>query len=234
MLVLAGAKPSAATSPTWGTLEIEVLNEDADCRDTLEIGLGHLTAGCSGALQELGCRTSEDGRRFEVNPQQLASFFESEISREDVQVLLYCPGFRIETREVALDRLPTRLELNLERLPRRQVRGKAVASDGRPVAGATLTVTYSLMEAGAYFGFTDGILPQIALGSLQTDDDGTFEAMLLDLTRDPWIDADRPVSLVRIEPPRDHDAGWDEILAGARLRLRALYSEDLRIRFELR
>ena len=208
------------------TVRIRVLNEEADCPGSMEFGLNNLISGCLPAGFDAGCKMTEDGRGFDLDLRKIARFHDLGEPAGELKLLLLCRGFRTERRELPIAEVGilTVWEVELTELPRWTVRGTVVMDDGGPVGGALLEVFYSFLESMPYFGYIDGPVAETKLGEITTSETGEFEVTVPDLRDDPWVDSDRRVSLVRIGPPRQDEAGWDERVLSGRLRLSELYA----------
>lgn len=142
----------------------------------------------------------------------------------EVKVLVIADGHAIAALEPPAAAV-SRFRPSMPRLRRVIVRGWV---DPPPLVPSRLSFTYSLREAMQHFGYTDGSVPLLALGTTATDASGGFTIDLPDLTADPFIDQERSVD-VRLEPtekpasdpsPTDLQLPIHELYSGARIILR--------------
>lgn len=213
------------------TLAIQILNEEADCSQEVWFSYRNLIAECSPA--ETGCHVADQGRRFELDFERITDFYQLDGKERPFRVLIFCPGFRIATREFPSAELQNRIEWNLTltKLPLRRVEGIARSPTDEPIGGAVLDVTYRLLEAMSIFEYVDGSVSRIELGSIKTREDGSFEAELLDLVEDPLVDARQTTRLASIDstPDAAGSQGRHQTLS---LSLQDLYRPHLELELE--
>lgn len=113
----------------------------------------------------------------------------------DVKVLVIADGHAIAALEASEDSI-SRFRPALPRLHRATIRGWV---DPPPLVPLRLSFNYSLIEAMQHFGYTDGSVPILTLGTTTTDAAGSFTIDLPDLTADSFIDQERSVD-VWLEP----------------------------------
>ena len=110
-----------------------------------------------------------------------------------LKLLIHCPGFRMVTAAFDFTKLGAPFEFSpvLVRLPSSPWRGVLVDSARRPVPGRTVLLRYDLMEAMPYFGYIDGMVPSLNIGSTSTDAQGRFTFEAPDFGSDPFFQAYR-------------------------------------------
>ncbi len=138
-----------------------------------------------------------------------------------VKVLAYVPGFKIATLEMAWQDVeaPTRWAPRFEPLPRASVSGRATGPDGKPLAGRMLRIRYTLGEGMGFFGYIDGMVMVLELGSVETDPEGRFHIEL------PWLPGDD------FFQPGSHSLAVESGTRRVYLPLDQLYSKELDLRF---
>ena len=65
--------------------------------------------------------------------------------------------------------------------------GRLTNEHGQPAAGMRLNVLYRMSEAMRFFGYNDGMTPELALGSTVVQPDGTFALKLPVFEEDPFM-----------------------------------------------
>ena len=138
-----------------------------------------------------------------------------------VKVLAYVPGFKVATLEMAWQdvEVPTRWAPQFEPLPRASVSGRATGPDGKPLAGSLLKIRYTLSEGMRFFGYFDGMVTVLELGSVETDPKGRFHLEL------PWLPGDD------FFQPDSYSLGLEMGKRRVYLPLDDLYKDKLELRF---
>jgi hypothetical protein len=101
----------------------------------------------------------------------------------NVKVLLVVPGYAVSTLDTYTYDSPVWAP-KLVKLPVRIVEGWI---DPAPKVPIRLSFVYPMFEAMEFFGYYDGGLPDIELGTVTTDSQGHFRLSLPDLESDPFI-----------------------------------------------
>src|SRR6185436_15438552 len=88
-----------------------------------------------------------------------------------LKLLIYIPGYRMVASEFSAAELqPGKLFIPpLEPLPTAVVKGRLLDSGDKPLIDQTLRVEYHLIEAMGYFGYVDGGVPSMDIGSVRTN-----------------------------------------------------------------
>jgi len=108
---------------------------------------------------------------------------------KSLKLLIYIPGYRIVAPEFKESELtagrvfiPPLVDLRTT-----IVKGVLLDSSSRPLAGQTLRVDYTLTDAMSYFGYLDGGVRNIPIGSTKTDSKGEFTISVPSLLDDPFF-----------------------------------------------
>lgn len=136
----------------------------------------------------------------------------------NVKVLLVVPGYAVSTLDTDTYDSPVWAP-KLVKLPVRIVEGWI---DPAPKVPIRLSFVYPMHEAMEFFGYYDGGLPDIQLGTVTTDSQGHFRLSLPDLASDPFIGAAKGSARVWFNSP-DHPEPR-EAFDDMSLELRQLYS----------
>jgi hypothetical protein len=121
-----------------------------------------------------------------------------------LKAIIYCPGYGIKT--IHLPTLPETVsqgvDIGLEPLPQFQVSGK-VLDVGQPDR-FQIEVEYFAHWGNKFFGISDGRTTTFKMGATTIRNDGTFEVMLPDFSRDPIVSAysDKGYFGIRIRDPK--------------------------------
>jgi hypothetical protein len=106
-----------------------------------------------------------------------------------LKLLIYIPGYRMvasefKNSELVVGRvyIPPLVELQTV-----MVSGRLIDSSSKPIADRSLTVNYSLREARDYYGYIDGPLFLVPIGSVRTDSRGEFTITVPSLLDDPFF-----------------------------------------------
>jgi len=118
-----------------------------------------------------------------------------------LKLLVYIPGYRMVASEFSAAELQTgRVFIPpLDPLPVAVVTGSLMDSVGRPLPDQVLNVHYSLMEAMAYFGYADGLVPALPIDRAKTDSKGEFTIRVPSLLEDPFFQSKSPRSAGEFE-----------------------------------
>jgi len=137
---------------------------------------------------------------------------------KNVKVLLLVPGYAAATLDTDTDDSPIWVP-KLVKLPVVVIEGWI---DPAPKTPIRLSLSLSLMEAMNFFGYFDGSVPDIELGTSTTDPQGHFKLEIPDLAGDPFIQAENRSVDVWFNSPDHPQPG--EAFEHLRLELRQLYS----------
>jgi hypothetical protein len=136
----------------------------------------------------------------------------------NVKVLLLVPGYQVARLDTDTYTSPIWVP-ELIKLRTVMVEGLV---DPPPQVPLRLSLEYSLLEAMPFFGYYDGAVPVIELGTATTDAKGHFSLAIADLTGDPFIQAESASVHVRFNKQDHPEPG--EALEDLWVKLRELYA----------
>ena len=138
---------------------------------------------------------------------------------EEVKALLLIPGFSVASYEGPY--ADAEWNPRPRELPRFLLEGRI---DPAPVIPMTVTVSYSLVEAMHFFGYTDGSVPRIDLGATSVGMEGRFRLDIPNLLHDQFVTSEMPLVDLRLNAPERPLLG--EARAWHKLSLQELYSQE--------
>ncbi|MGD0093533.1 MAG: hypothetical protein ABSE73_26790 [Planctomycetota bacterium] len=104
---------------------------------------------------------------------------------KSVKLLAYCPGYQIAyITEPPLDQPWTP---GFKPADMTHLEGTLTDTKGKPLPNQRLRLSYHMIEAMSFFGYFDGMVPKITISSIETGKDGTFQAEIPVLERDPFF-----------------------------------------------
>lgn len=105
-----------------------------------------------------------------------------------LKLLIYLPGYQMVVAEFADPGLTsTNFQPPLATLPPTRWVARLVDSSNRPVRNQVLDLNYRLFEAMPYFGYADGSVPTIHIGTARTDGFGALAFDIPSFFDDPFF-----------------------------------------------
>jgi len=119
------------------------------------------------------------------------------------RLLVWCQGYAVYAGDLTAGQItgPQPIRLPMKPLPRTTLAGRLLDSEGQPVGGRHLALTYRLDEQMPFFGYIDGPVDVVRLATDQTRADGSFRLQVADLSADSFLG-------------RDHWRPFPEFVAG--------------------
>lgn len=152
---------------------------------------------------------------------------------EAVKAAAFFPGFQVVTLDMNWSEMgaPTVWKPNLVRLPLASIHGRLSNPDGEPLANREVRFYYRVTELMRFFGYAEGAVPRVELGTTRSDPEGQFWTELPWLLGDPFFEPRREIIPGLLSFPNEAV----EVEVGSwstKLSIAELYHEPLILRLE--